>query len=90
MFDGKPFLLLVNDSNTDCIRDIRHGYYSQEHGLRAHGVTTAVPSVAPYGVAAPHITANMELRPFNEMNRLGLHLFNDVIGSSGCFRYRAG
>jgi hypothetical protein len=75
--------IATRDYKTHCIR---HGYYSQEHGLQAHGVTTAVRSVTPYGVATPHITANTELRPFYGINLVGLHLFNEVIGSSGCYR----
>ena len=81
---------VTGHSNTDCIRGVHHGYYNQEHGLQVRAVNTAVRSVAPYGVASAHITANTELRPFCGMNREGLHLFNEIIGISGCFRYRAG
>jgi hypothetical protein len=63
--------IVTCDSNTDCIRDVRHGYYSHEHRLQAHRVTTAVHSATPYSVASPHITAKMELRPFSGINRTG-------------------
>lgn len=74
---------MTSDSYSDCIRGVRHGYYSQEHGLQVHGVTTAVSSVTPYGVATPHITADTELRPFYGVNRVWLHLLYEVACSCG-------
>lgn len=76
---------LLRPAIRDCIRGVCHGYCSQEHGLQVHGVTTAVSSVTPYGVATPHITADTELRPFYGVIRVGLRLLNEVVCSSSCF-----